>query len=139
MVDVLKIGDIYLHNRFQFEDGKTGKKLFIIVGTSKKVILVCKTTSQKNAYRLKKKGCAAPEKNYYMFFGEEDFFEKDTWVQFDRVYEFNPRGLFSDLYGGKAEKMGQLTEQNTRALSNCVLKSEDVSVHQLNIIKNSLD
>lgn len=135
----MKSGDIYLHKEFQFEEGETGKKLFVVVGFNKKVILVCKTTSRERPpYRLKRRGCSAPEKNYYMFLSKKDSFEKNTWVQFDMIYKFHPKKVLSDLYGGKAVKIGQLEGQNTRALLNCILKSEDVPGYQLDTVKKSL-
>ena len=77
----MKVGSIYLHEKIQFSDGSTGKKLFIIVNSPSKDCnyLVCKTTSKERPpYRIRKQGCAAPQKNYFMFYANDDWFNQDT-------------------------------------------------------------
>ena len=59
----MEVGSIYIHEEFKFEDGVTGRKLFVVVNSPNKSenYLVCKTTSKENPpYRMKKQGCSAP-------------------------------------------------------------------------------
>ena len=137
----MNVGSIYLHEEFKFLDGATGKKLFLVVNTPSKNenYLVCKTTSkQKPPYRVKKQGCSAPEKNYFMFFSGDDWFKKDTWIQFDELYEFSILGLLQDKFGGSARYQADLKPINIKAVLNCILKSEDIPEKYLNSIKKSL-
>lgn len=85
------VGSIYLHEKFKFSDGTTGKKLFIVVNSpdKNKNYLVCKTTSRERPpYRIRKQGCSAPERNYFMLSSKDDWFRTDTWIQFDELYVF---------------------------------------------------
>ncbi len=137
----MNVGSIYLHEEFKFEDGSRGRKLFVVVNSPKKTenYLVCKTTSQESPpYRVKKQGCSAPQRNYFMFFAKDDWFEKDTWIQFDELYEFEITKLLQDAFGGKAKYMAELNPNNTRAILNCILKSEDISQIHLSSIKSTL-
>lgn len=138
----MEVGSIYLHEEFKFEDGVTGKKLFVVVNFPNKSenYLVCKTTSKENPpYRMKKQGCSAPQKNYFMFFEKDDWFKQDTWIQFDSLYEFEPMKLLQDTLGNKKAKyMASLKPNNIRAVLNCILKSEDILPIYALSIKNTL-
>ena len=97
----MSAGSIYLHEEFKFLDGSTGKKLFLIVNTPSKNenYLVCKTTSkEKPPYRISKQGCSAPKRNYFMFLSKDDWFKKDTWIQFDILYKFPAIRLLQDNF-----------------------------------------
>ena len=130
----MNIGSIHLDDNFKFSDGNTGRKLFVIVSISKNgTILVCKTTSKERPpHRLRKQGCSA-HKNYYMFMANEDWFNKDTWVQFEVIYEMEKERLSK-----KTKYQEKLKNKNIKALLNCILRSEDIPKETKNIIKPSL-
>ena len=135
------VGSIYLHEKFKFSDGATGKKLFIAVNSpsKKENYLVCKTTSKERPpYRVKKQGCSAPKKNYFMFSKKDDWFTKDTWVQFDKIYEFEQHQLLQDRFDRQVEFKARLETKNIRALLNCILKSMDISERYSKSIKKTL-
>ena len=137
----MNVGSIYLHEEFKFLDGATRKKLFLIVNTPSKNenYLVCKTTSkEKPPYRIRKQGCSAPIRNYFMFLSKDDWFKKDTWIQFDELYEFSLLRLLQDKFGGKAKYQADLKPVNIKAVLNCILKSEDIPEKYLTSIKKSL-
>ena len=137
----MDVGSIYIHEEFKFEDGSTGTKLFVVVNSPNKTenYLVCKTTSKENPpYRVKRQGCSAPEKNYFMFFARDDWFKKNTWIQFDSLYEFEAGQLLKDKFGGKAKYQANLKAVNTRAVLNCILKSNDIPKKYLDTIKKTL-
>lgn len=101
--------------------------------------LVCKTTSKENPpHRVKKQGCSAPQRNYFFFLERDDWFDKDTWVQFDELYEFEASRLLKDRFGGQAEYMADLKNVNTRALLNCILKSHNISEKDLQSARRTL-
>ena len=136
----MNVGSVYFHREFKFSDSTTGEKLFVVVNSPSNTenYLVCKTTSQeKPPYRLRKQGCFA-EKNYFMFFAKDDWFNKDTWIQFDRIFEFETMKLLQDKFGGKAEYKTVLKPNNIRAILKCILKSEDVPQIYLSSIKKTL-
>ena len=97
----MEVGSIYFHKDFKFPDGTTGEKLFVVVNSPSKTesYLVCKTTSkEKPPYRLRRPGCDE-KRNYFMFFSGQDNFPTDTWIQFDKIYEFTTEELLRDKFG----------------------------------------
>lgn len=136
----MEVGSIYFHKDFKFQDGTTGEKLFIVVNSPSKTenYLVCRTTSRaKPPYRLRRPGCDA-QRNYFMFFPRDNWFSKETWVQFDEIFEFTTEKLLQDRFGGSVEHKGYLKPVNIRAVLNCILKSEDVMEKYLISIKRTL-
>ena len=128
---------------FNFQTAFREKKLFIIVNSpasAKENYLVCKTTSQeKPPHRTRQQGCSAPEKNYFMFLAGEDWFKKDTWIQFDKIYEFKADRLLKDKFDGKIKYQTDLKAVNAKAVLSCILKSEDISKQHLISIQKSLN
>ena len=136
----MEVGSVYFHKDFKFPDGGTGEKLFIVVNSpdKKENYLVCKTTSrEKPPYRLRQQGCDE-NRNYFMFLAKDDWFSKDTWVQFDRIFEFTAGKLLQDKFGRKLEHKASLKPVSIRAVLNCILKSEDVMERHLKSIKKAL-
>ena len=137
----MNVGSVYFHKEFKFSDGTTGEKLFVVVNSPGKTenYLVCKTTSkEKPPHRLRKQGCSA-EKNYFMLFPKDDWFNKDTWIQFDRIFEFETMKLLQDKFGDKAEYKADLKPKNIRAILKCILKSEDIPPIYSSSIKKTLN
>ena len=137
----MDVGSIYLHEKFRFSDGQIGKKLFLVVNSpvGREDYLVCKTTSKaRPPYRIKQQGCSAPKKNYFMFFSRDDWFNQDTWIQFDELYEFSAGRLLKDKFGGQAKYQADLKPVNIRAVLNCILKSDDIAGKHLDSIRQAL-
>ena len=136
----MKVGSIYFHKDFKFPDGTTGEKLFIVVNSPSKGenYLVCKTTSrEKPPHRLRQRGCDE-KRNYFMFFPKDDWFLIDTWVQFDKIFEFTVGKLLQDKFGGNLKHKSSLKSVNIRAVLSCILRSEDVMEKHLISIERTL-
>ncbi|MCY4524854.1 MAG: hypothetical protein OXB84_08950 [Halobacteriovoraceae bacterium] len=91
----LNIGPIFFNPNFIFRDGQRGKKLLVIISNplKNKCILICKTTSkERHPFRIKEKGCRADYDNF-MIPSNEDWFNQDTWLQFDDIYEVEIEGF----------------------------------------------
>lgn len=136
----MEVGSVYFHKNFKFSDGTTGEKLFVVVNSPSGTenYLVCRTTSRERPpYRLKRRGCDE-KRNYFMFFIIDDWFSKDTWMQFDRIFEFSGEKLLQDKFGGYMEYKGSLKPGNIRAVLNCILRSEDVMEKYLLSVRRTL-
>ena len=136
----MEIGSIYVHDEFPFKDGKTSKKLFIVVAYEKEFCLVCKTTSQeKPPYRIKQAGCAAPKNDYYMLFKDEDFFKKDTWIQFDDgMTGLRINKILQDGFKKQLRYKGSLKQDTIKNLLTCILKSTNIPLDRIDMIKETL-
>lgn len=134
MTSPLLRGKIYSHKKFTFQDGGQADKLLILVneptGTTDWIFV--KTTSQPKPKDTQ--GCHSTHNLYVLNLGE-DFFRKKTWVQFHELYPFNHQALLKAKLGGDIQEKGQLREQTTRALLNCMRKSEDLSPVELGWLK----
>ncbi len=128
----MKIGSIWFHKNFPFEDSSKGKKLIVIVGQKNDTHLMCKTTSQESTYRQRDEGCF-DSKGYYMIFANNDWFTKDTWIQFDIIYQFKITEISKDI-----TSKGDLKPSTKRDMLECILKSEDVGQEYLDIIRSNI-
>ena len=136
----MEVGSIYSHENFRFDNGNVVKKLLIVLSTANKErktnFLVCVTTSKDHpkSYRTTHKdpGCygggeTERQQHYYFFKVHANvFFNVDTWVMFDKVWEFTEENFLKDASGVPATKVGALTIEQTNAVLNCVLKSYDI-------------
>lgn len=131
----MKRGTVFLHKNYQFPDGGIANKFFIIVNNPgpNDPILTCKTTSKQDS-RPDKEGCHYL-KNVYVLRDNDDFFELKTWVQFYILYRFNHKELMKLVHSGEVIKMAELRPQTISAIVNCVIKSEDITFSDLELIK----
>ena len=136
----MEIGSVLLHKEFEFKNRDKGKKLLVIIGYQKDICLICKTTSkEKIPFRVKERGCN-PNKNYYMISENEDWFEKDTWIQFDKnaLFEIKINDLLRDKFKNKVIYKEKLRKETIRAILECILRSKDVLEQHLHLITKSL-
>jgi hypothetical protein len=125
-------GTILFHNRFQFSDGETGKKLLVILNTPKpnEPYLLIRTTSQVEKWssyykQAIQKGCNFRLLLFYIMPGDKTFFEKPTLLQFDNLFEFRSNELLSDKFKGVLEAKGKLSENKFNEIMNCVRAMKD--------------
>jgi len=134
----LRPGDVWSHKKFKFKDGKEGEKLFIILceGDTTKPYLVSKTTSQVSRYpKSSSHGCSIPLYQCFLLKHPLDFFQTDTWIQFEELYEFSIEQLLEDLQQKVTEPISKLKPENIRALLNCAGQSIDLPEGQIDRIK----
>ena len=125
------IGSVYFDPKYLFNDGATGKKLFIIIGYSPclKFCLVVKTTS-KQKFETPKNAVKCLKNGQYFFIQENhDFFKLNTWVDFT-AHSFKPIKISDFLVktmSKQIDKKGILTTNTLHAMKNCLEQSEDIS------------
>lgn len=131
----MKKGTVFLHKNYQFPDGGTADKFFIIINNPgpNAPFLTCKTTSKQDS-RPVNEGCHYL-KNVYVLRENDDFFKLRTWVQFYTLYRFNHKELMKKDHSGEVIKMAELRPQTTSAIVNCVKKSEDITFYDLELLK----
>lgn len=133
-------GDILLHEKFKFTDGKIGTKLIVILNNpnldKNESYLVCRTTSNQTK-KIKSPAC---DHNLSTFFipANKDFFDIDTWLQLHEIFSFEISDLLNAGMVDKIlEKLGELSEDTLRQLMNCVKKIKDISIEHKDLILNS--
>jgi len=127
---------IYHHNKFQYHDGPTSKKYFILLNEPEHggIALAVKTTSQPKD-RPRTPGCIEARSLFFLPSGSAHFV-KDTWVQLYEVYEI--AGIESDP---DITYFGHLPDKVFKGLIDCLLRTqkEDLTQSQLDILRPQSD
>jgi hypothetical protein len=128
-------GTVFLYYSFSFPDGFTKDKYFIILNNPgpDDAIVTCITTSQPD-HRPNEEGCHHMD-NLYVLNANYNYFPKKTWVQFYRVFKFGQENFLQEVQRGYIEKKAILKPQTIQAIINCILKSDDISHYDLQLIR----
>lgn len=134
----MNVGSIFFDSNFHFHDGNDGKKLFIVLGYDKGIVLVVKTTSQPYGRGIAY-GCQPNDRfhNFYLPINS-CYLKKNTWVCLDDFYELKQSELLQKRFSGVINHICDLTPAITRELQDCAIISEDLTAKQEIIIKSCL-
>lgn len=134
----MNVGSIFFDSNFHFHDGNDGKKLFIVLGYDKGIVLVVKTTSQPYGRGIVY-GCQPNDRfhNFYLPINS-CYLKKNTWVCLDDFYELKQSELLQKRFSGAINHICDLTPAITRELQDCAIISEDLTAKQEIIIKSCL-
>src|SRR5712664_3309052 len=85
----MNCGTVLFDKKYQFPNGTTGEKLAIVLSEFGVNYLVAKTTSQQHSKR-RIPGCQIKDKPLNYFLPKHScWFDIDTWVELDEVYELD--------------------------------------------------
>lgn len=133
----MNAGTVLLFKDFVFKDGEISpQKLVLILAAPQKkdqTYLCCLTTSQQH-YKSAQLGCHY-ENNYYYIDARQSNFTLNTWIVFDKIYEFTFTELLSESFNKNVSTLFNLEQTLWRAVRNCVVKSEDVEIEYIERIK----
>ena len=134
----MKAGDVIFFINFKFENGNTADKILIILNTPQNddPYLVCLTTSQPKNWRKKQIGCHA-DNNYYFVDANQDNFNKDTWIVFEKIYPLDVAKLLNSCLKDGSYGLFELDASLWKALKNCIAKSNDIEQDYLERILES--
>jgi len=129
-------GDVIYFIDFTFDDNSIQNKLLIILNNPQddEPYLVCLTTSQQKKWRRKELGCHA-EDNYYFVDKNQDEFDEDTWVVFEKIYTLDVAQVLNSCLKDGSYKLFELDKSLWKALKNCISKSKDVEQDYLEMIE----
>lgn len=133
----MKVGSIFFDVDFHFHDGEDGKKLFVVLGTEKGIVVVAKTTSQSYSKGINY-GCQPNDRfhNFYLPYNS-CCLKNATWVCLNEFYELKECELLQKHFMGKVNHICDLSPEITRELQNCAILSDDISFWQERIIGGS--
>jgi hypothetical protein len=123
---MLDIGKIYFDPEFQFSDGPTGEKLFVVLGKDADYYTVAKTTSQPHQ-RTYVPGCQGAETKFHSWFipvTDRRLFHTDTWICLDEFYTFRKVRTDASFRAGLFTLKTRLADPC--ALLACALLSDDL-------------
>jgi len=116
-------GDIFFHPKFEFENGGTSNKLFVLLNTPGKNehYLFAKTTSQQKDKPLNP-GCIKKQSLFFIPTGKM-WFSVNTWIQLNHIYEISQDDI------NKAEKArftdGSLDNKTVDKIIDCLFVTQD--------------
>jgi len=128
-------GDVIYFVDFKFSNGNIRNKLIIILNTPQndEPYLICITTSQPKSWRTNQLGCHS-DQNYYFVDSNQDNFDKDTWIVFEKVYEMEVDKLLKSCLKDGSYKLFELEPTLWKAIKNCITKSQDIEQDYLELI-----
>jgi hypothetical protein len=105
----LNPGSIFFDEDFQFHDGQTGEKLFLVLGTLGSVSLVAKTTSKQHGRGLVF-GCQ-PKDRFHNFYlpPRSCYLKASTWICLDEFYELEHKVMLQKRFNGKVKPVCDLS------------------------------
>jgi hypothetical protein len=134
----LNPGSIFFDEDFQFHDGQTGEKLFLVLGTVGSVSLVAKTTSKQHGRGLVF-GCQPKDRfhNFYLPPGT-CYLKESTWICLDEFYELEHRAMLQKRFNGKVKPVCELIPALLKPIQDCALISLDITSAQQAIVSACL-
>jgi hypothetical protein len=134
----MKRGEIIFSRNYKFSDGTITKKFLIVLNeaTSNNPHLLLLTTSQQWK-RNTSPGCYAKE-NYFVIQENNDWFDKNTWVLFDPIIEYNFRKELEEHFKQNLESKAFLKQETIRAIINCLKQSDDITPYQISLLESRL-
>ncbi len=130
-------GDILFCKSFEFEDGTTAPKLFVILcattGTSP--YLALKTTSQSQRYQGVTQGCNFQRKVFFAPTSWQSCFDVDTYIQLPQIIEFSVSNIIQAGLSEQIDCIGSLSQDCFAQLKNCLKKFKtDISARNWGMI-----
>lgn len=131
----MKRGEVVFSPRFKFPDGGTSEKLLVVLNeaTAKTPHLLLLATSQQGR-KITNAGCHS-KAGYYIIHPKTDWFEKITWIMFDRIYQFDFARELTEHFKDNLITKTTLTDNTIRAIIECLKKSDDITPYELSLLK----
>lgn len=128
-------GAVLYNPGFVFRDGGISDKLLVVLNHAEKddPLLLAKTTSKQKS-RKKNPGC---DHLRYSFFVPEKagHFDADTWIILDYPYAVPQAEMLEKITSKVAQQVCTLPEQMMNAVCNCALKSDDIPLCWIELLK----
>jgi len=130
-------GSVFFDEEFAFQDGETGEKLFVVLGTVDMVSVVAKTTSRQHG-RGTQYGCQ-PKDRFHNFYLPDKCcrIRGSTWVCLDELYELDGVKMLKKRYDGKIKPVCTI-DDHLRQIQDCALSSVDITPAQAATVKACL-
>lgn len=130
----MKRGEIIFSKNFKFPNGSTAEKFLIVLNKASidHPHLLLLTTSQQWKRKIEP-GCYAKE-NYFVIKEKHDWFDKATWVLFDRIVEYSFKKEIEEHFKYNLETKAFLKDNTIRAIISCLKQSDDITPYQMSLL-----
>jgi len=123
-------GQVFYYENFQFENGSTRDKLFVILNVVdiNSPCLVLKTTSQLERYEGAKKGCNPQKRVFFVPLDWQECFTLNTYIQLPQIFEISAEELLQGALSKRIRMINSLSADCFMQLKNCLKQfKEDIS------------
>lgn len=115
-------GEVLCHEKFQFKDGPTGKKLVVVLNNPapRDPCIVVKTTSQSRRYQGVKPGCNPSRRVFFLPDTGKDGIKGDTYIQLDELFELSVPAMVASALKKEFYPIAKLQDLTFRQIKNCL-------------------
>jgi len=133
-------GDILYYKDFQFDDGSSRNKLFVVLNVAdvNSPCLLLKTTSNSERYGGVKEGCSILKRVFLIPSRWQEWFDVDTYVQLPQIFEISTVDLLQGTFSKMIKMEEKLSASCFTQLRNCLRQfKEDISPQHWKLIFSS--
>jgi hypothetical protein len=130
-------GQILYYKSFQFENGSSSDKLFVIlcVADINSPCLVLKTTSQSKKYKGCQEGCDPQRRVFFVPLAWRECFPRDTFIQLPQIIEIPAAEIFAGTLSKRMRLRNALSVDCFTRLKDCLKKFKgDISLQHWKLI-----
>jgi hypothetical protein len=130
-------GEVFVKERFVFEDGSTRDKWFVVLNQSEinEPCLALKTTSVPDRYIGCTQGCNQSRRCFFTPNAWQSCFRVDTFIQLPQIIEFPSDKLIKAGFDGEIIFKGSITSDCLSQLKSCLARfKDDISTIHWNLI-----
>jgi len=131
----LGIGAVLFIKEFKFENGNIKDKLFVVLGAREGKDYLCAAATSKQWKMGATTGCHHNPRTYFYILGDgKNFFEQNTWILLSYKKIFKTGWLLNEKFQGRATIIGNLNQNITGQIRNCLKASKDISALELDLL-----
>ncbi len=129
-----QVGCIFHWTNFQFSDGETADKFFVMLGCKQGQNYLQLWVLPRVWERKFEAGCHSQEGYYHIPGGGKDWFRLDTWLLLARAVEIHPAEFLDLALKGTISLKGQMRPDIANAIRNCLKKCPDVTAYLCDLL-----
>jgi hypothetical protein len=115
-------GQVLFYKDYQFDDGTTSDKLFVVlwIADINSKCLVLKTTSQPKRYCGCSEGCDIKKRAFFIPTTWRECFPLNTYIQLPQIIEISSAGIFAGILSKRMTLKSGLSGDCLRKLKACL-------------------
>ena len=131
----LKVGAIFYHRDFEFEDGTKRNKYLVVLGAKPDHDYLCVLTTTQQRKNKAERGCHHKPRTYFFIPGDgKNFFPKNTWIVLSNPFIMNRSEVIKKGMQNIVQIKANLKDNIAGEIRNCLKSSRDISKKQRELL-----
>lgn len=123
------------HRDFPFEDGTKRNKYLVVLGEKPGLGYLCVLATTKQWVMKAEYGCHHNPRTHFFITGDgKNFFQRDTWLVLSHSVIMSSADMIDKGFANVIEVAGNLKENITGEIRNCLKMSKDISKNELQFL-----